>query len=107
MPIYEYKCKDCGYEVDYFQSYKEEPKTECPTCDGKLQRMVTKGAGLVFKGSGFYITDYKKKETESSKAKVGEKHSSDTKNKKDSKPSESSDKTKKENSAESKMRKAV
>lgn len=60
MPIYEYKCDHCGYQVDYFQSYSELPKTDCPTCHGHLSRMVTKGAGLIFKGSGFYETDYKK-----------------------------------------------
>ncbi len=61
MPTYEYQCQDCGYRVEYFQSIKEPPRTECPQCKGRLSRMVTMGAGLIFKGSGFYITDYKKK----------------------------------------------
>lgn len=62
MPTYEYKCLDCGYKVEYFQWMTEKPKTECPSCKGHLQRMVTSGAGLIFKGSGFYITDYKHKD---------------------------------------------
>lgn len=60
MPTYEYQCEKCGYKVEYFQSMKEEPRTDCPRCHGHLQRLVTSGAGLIFKGSGFYITDYKK-----------------------------------------------
>jgi len=50
--------------MEFFQSMKEPPKTECPKCHGELKRRVTAGTGLIFKGSGFYETDYKKKETE-------------------------------------------
>ena len=63
MPTYEYICKDCDRKVEYFQSMKEEARTVCPRCDGRLVRLVSSGAGLIFKGSGFYITDYKHKET--------------------------------------------
>lgn len=62
MPTYEYQCKDCNRKVEYFQSMKEEPRTVCPQCSGSLVRLVSSGAGLIFKGSGFYITDYKRKE---------------------------------------------
>lgn len=61
MPTYEYQCLDCNYRVEYFQSIREEPRTVCPVCQGHLTRLVTSGAGLIFKGSGFYITDYKNK----------------------------------------------
>jgi putative FmdB family regulatory protein len=67
MPTYEYQCQNCGYRVEYFQSMKEPPRTECPRCQGEIKRMVSKGAGLIFKGTGFYITDYKKREDKSSK----------------------------------------
>lgn len=63
MPTYEYQCRDCQYRVDYFQSIKEEARTECPRCKGRLERMVSRGGGLIFKGTGFYETDYKKHST--------------------------------------------
>ncbi|MBM3327036.1 MAG: zinc ribbon domain-containing protein [Calditrichaeota bacterium] len=59
MPTYEYQCLDCGHRVDYFQSMSEAPRRVCPVCRGWLTRLVSSGAGLIFKGSGFYITDYK------------------------------------------------
>lgn len=62
MPTYEYECQGCGRRVEYFQSIKEDPRTECPRCKGLLKRMVSRGTGLIFKGSGFYVTDYKHKD---------------------------------------------
>jgi putative FmdB family regulatory protein len=62
MPTYEYLCQDCGKTVEFFQSIKEPPQTECPTCKGELKRLVSKGGGIIFKGAGFYENDYKKKE---------------------------------------------
>ncbi len=61
MPTYEYVCKDCGYEFEEFQSISAEPIKICPKCGGRVERKISAGAGLVFKGSGFYITDYKNK----------------------------------------------
>ncbi|MFH1943646.1 MAG: FmdB family zinc ribbon protein [bacterium] len=63
MPTYEYECLDCGHHFDVFQSMLEDPYKTCPVCRGKVKRLISSGAGLIFKGSGFYITDYKKKET--------------------------------------------
>lgn len=63
MPTYEYECLDCGHRFDVFQSMLEEPFKVCPVCRGKVKRLISSGAGLIFKGSGFYITDYKKKES--------------------------------------------
>ena len=61
MPTYEYVCAKCGHELEAFQSMKDAPLRKCPSC-GRLQlkRQVGAGAGLIFKGAGFYITDYKK-----------------------------------------------
>ena len=61
MPTYEYECPKCGHHFEAFQSMKDEPLTKCPKCGKKgVKRLVGGGAGLIFKGSGFYITDYKK-----------------------------------------------
>ena len=59
MPTYQYRCHDCGYEFEEFQSMTEDPITVCPECKGHTRRLITGGAGLLFKGSGFYITDYR------------------------------------------------
>lgn len=62
MPTYEYACQKCGHEFEQFQSMRDEPLTKCPKCKKQgLKRLVGGGAGLIFKGTGFYITDYKKK----------------------------------------------
>jgi putative FmdB family regulatory protein len=61
MPTYEYECQKCGKTFELFQSMKDEPiKTHPdPKCKGKVKRLLGTGAGLIFKGSGFYITDYR------------------------------------------------
>jgi putative FmdB family regulatory protein len=62
MPTYEYVCSKCGHEFEKFQSMRDEPLRTCPKCKkAALKRLVGGGAGLIFKGSGFYITDYKNK----------------------------------------------
>jgi putative FmdB family regulatory protein len=61
MPTYEYACPKCGHTFEAFQSMRDAPLKKCPQC-GKsgVKRLIGGGAGLIFKGSGFYITDYKK-----------------------------------------------
>jgi putative FmdB family regulatory protein len=59
MPTYEYRCPE-GHEFELFQKISEKPRTRCPTCGRVASRKISGGAGLVFKGSGFYITDYGK-----------------------------------------------
>lgn len=62
MPTYEYACTKCGHELEAFQPMKDAPLKKCPACGRQtLRRKIGGGAGLIFKGSGFYITDYKKK----------------------------------------------
>ena len=65
MPIYEYKCSDCGFEFETMHGINETPKLKCENCESKnVVRMMSPGA-FVFKGSGFYATDYKAKENKS------------------------------------------
>lgn len=61
MPTYEYECAKCGKTFEVFQSMKDDPLKTCPNtkCKGKVKRLIGTGAGLIFKGSGFYITDYR------------------------------------------------
>jgi putative FmdB family regulatory protein len=61
MPTYEYYCTECKFEFEEFQSIASEPLQKCPKCNGEVQRKISGGTGLIFKGSGFYITDYKNK----------------------------------------------
>ena len=61
MPTYEYRCPK-GHEFELFQSMSEEPQTPCPECGELAQRLMSGGAGLIFKGDGFYITDYRSDE---------------------------------------------
>jgi putative FmdB family regulatory protein len=73
MPTYEYVCGNCGYEFEQFQSMKAKSLRKCPKCSrNKLKRLIGAGAGVIFKGSGFYETDYRsegyKKDKESEKA---------------------------------------
>ena len=59
MPTYDYKCDDCGYAFELFQGMMEKKLTTCPKCQGSVRRLIGAGAGVVFKGSGFYETDYR------------------------------------------------
>jgi putative FmdB family regulatory protein len=68
MPTYEYRCKKCGKVFEIFHSISSSVKN-CPRCGGELERLITPNAGIIFKGSGFYHTDYKKKEMKTGKKK--------------------------------------
>jgi len=62
MPTYSYRCQNCEHCFDLFQKITAEPETECPQCrQHALKRLIGGGAGIIFKGSGFYITDYRSK----------------------------------------------
>src|ERR1700728_2478588 len=60
MPTYEYKCEACGFEFEKFQSIKSGPVRKCPHCGkNRVKRLIGTGSGLIFKGGGFYETDYR------------------------------------------------
>lgn len=59
MPTYEYRCRKCGKKFEKYQQITEPPVTSCPFCKGKVERLISGGSGLLFKGSGFYATDYR------------------------------------------------
>lgn len=67
MPLYEYECKDCGVRFERTQSFHDAPLTICPECEGDVHRVIGH-TGIIFKGSGFYVTDH---------AKAGSKSKSD------------------------------
>ena len=88
MPTYEYECLKCKRRFDIFQKMSDPPIKKCLKCDGEMKRLIGTGAGLIFKGSGFYITDYKNKHNHTSQSanqnnsnskKNTSKESSDTK----------------------------
>jgi putative FmdB family regulatory protein len=83
MPTYDYLCKECGHKFEEFQSMTEAALTRCPKCNMEtLQRLIGSGAALLFKGSGFYLTDYKKSGSSTST-------SSETQKSSESQPTES------------------
>ena len=63
MPTYDYECDACGHSFEEWQSFKDDPLTKCPACKKKkLRRLFGGGAAIIFKGSGFYETDYRRKD---------------------------------------------
>ena len=63
MPTYDYKCMECGFTFESFQPMSADKLKECPKCKGLLKRLIGTGSGPIFKGTGFYQTDYKNKNT--------------------------------------------
>jgi putative FmdB family regulatory protein len=59
MPTYDYKCLECGNIFELFQRINDDPISNCPNCNGHVKRLIGAGAGPIFKGKGFYQTDYK------------------------------------------------
>jgi len=79
MPTYDYKCLDCNYAFEEFQKMTDEPLQVCPICNGKLKRLIGAGIAPIFKGSGFYQTDYKNSSKAKDTASSGTKKSSSEK----------------------------
>ena len=84
MPTYEYSCDHCGHHFERFQSMKDDPVKRCPECRHKVRRLLGTGAGIIFKGSGFYETDYKRSGSRPSENASKSEGKSDTKSGSDS-----------------------
>lgn len=90
MPTYDYECQSCGHTTEVFQSISEDPLVTCPSCGkDELKRLISAGVGIIFKGSGFYVTDSKrstagasasesKKSSDSSESKSSESKKSES-----------------------------
>ena len=94
MPTYDYLCRECGERFEHFQSMSSSPLKARPNCKVKncnVERIISGGTGLIFKGSGFYLTDYKNKKSDTKKSKSGNsenktKHKKSKNSKKGEKP---------------------
>ena len=71
MPTYDYECTECGHSFSVEQSMLDKPLRKCPKCGGKLDKLLPQKLSLIFKGSGFYITDYKNKQQKRPEVKSG------------------------------------
>lgn len=71
MPTYEYECSRCGHRFEAFQKMSDKHLDKCPKCGQRLRRIIGSGAGVIFKGKGFYATDYRKKPPACPKANQG------------------------------------
>ncbi|MCL2721918.1 MAG: zinc ribbon domain-containing protein [Treponema sp.] len=72
MPTYEYECKSCSHSFETFQAMSDQPLKDCPECGKEIRRIIFGGAGVIFKGSGFYVND---------KSKTGSKNAEKTETK--------------------------
>jgi putative FmdB family regulatory protein len=98
MPTYDYQCQACGHDWELYQSMKDSPVTHCPKCKKKkAKRLLGLGAGIIFKGTGFYETDYKKKSGNEKKESSGDSGSSESK-----KPTDKSNSSSSESSSQKK-----
>jgi putative FmdB family regulatory protein len=99
MPLYEYQCEECSVRFERTQSFKDQPLTSCPECEGKVHRVIG-ATGIIFKGSGFYVTDSRKSNsTSTSKNSTADKAGGETKSET---KSESNTETKTEAKSEAK-----
>lgn len=78
MPTYDYQCESCGRTFEYFQSMSDEPLSECQECNGYLKRLIGGGLGIIFKGSGFYVTDNKSKNSSNTASKAASSEKSES-----------------------------
>ncbi|RMF52400.1 MAG: zinc ribbon domain-containing protein [Chloroflexota bacterium] len=71
MPLYEYRCRSCGERFEISQAFTDDPITTCHVCGGTVKRVVGRGTGVIFKGSGFYVTDTRSANSAAPKASNG------------------------------------
>lgn len=113
MPTYEYECKSCGHRFEAMQSMSDDPLSDCPECGKQVRRIISAGLGIIFKGSGFYVTDNRgsngsgsNAETAKSGESKGDSASSTDSKSSDSKSDGGSSKPKSESSKDSGSSKA-
>jgi putative FmdB family regulatory protein len=94
MPIYEYECEKCRHHFEELQPFTDKKTMKCPQCGGKAKRLISEGAGLIFKGSGFYITDYARKNSSISSDSSKDDSSREKKSDTDTPPKPKESKTK-------------
>jgi len=70
MPTYEYECKSCSHNFEVFQSMSDQALSDCPECGKEVRRLIFGGAGVIFKGSGFYVNDKGASETKAKKTEA-------------------------------------
>jgi putative FmdB family regulatory protein len=87
MPIYEYECQTCGHRFERMQHFTDEPEKVCPSCAGPVQRVI-QPVGIIFKGSGFYITDNRQLPAKEAAKELPEGDGGGTKEKEETKASE-------------------
>lgn len=90
MPTYHYRCGECAHEFDQFQSIMDDALTDCPECNGRIVRVISGGSGVLFKGSGFYQTDYRNQKYKSDASKDKPSATDSSKSSGDSKASKGS-----------------
>ena len=96
MPTYEYRCDKCGHQYEQFQSITARPLRKCPACrTNSLKRLIGSGAGIIFKGSGFYQTDYRSESYKKGQKSEKEK-TTPVEKKTEKKPTEKAEKTAKD-----------
>jgi len=88
MPTYDYRCENCNYQFETFQKMSEEPLKICPQCNGIVRRLISPGNGFIFKGSGFYTTDYRSDSYKKGQESATKKPNSEDKKEKKSKTKE-------------------
>ena len=93
MPTYEYECRKCGHRFEKFQPITAAPLKTCPECKGRVNRLLSGGAGIISKGSGFYQTDYKKTGSAGGGKKKGESGAGEAKGDGGTKEAAKADKT--------------
>lgn len=102
MPTYQYRCRECGEDLEVVQSFTDDPLTKCPNCKKKALRKVFAAPGIAFKGSGFYKTD-----SRSGNGKSGSKSSSSSSSEKSEAKAETKSEPKAEKKTESKTDKSA